>query len=102
MTTAIVDNRLDTGLDSEEKDIDRDHYVAVWGRLWNPDEEEFSIEIGEGKGIQRFEDGTDAQEYFQNVTHAELAEGKNADINIELIQFRYGIPRIVKSRILFA
>ena len=93
---------MDAGLDSEEKNINRDDYVAVWGRLWNPDEQEFSIEIGQGKGIQRFQDGTDAQDYFNNVTHAELAEGTNEDINIELIQYRYGIPRIVKSRILFA
>jgi len=102
MTTAIIDNRLDTGLDSEEKNIDRDDYVAVWGRMWDPEEQEFSIEIGQGKGIQRFKDGADALEYFQNVKHDELAEGKNADINIELIQYRFGIPRIVKSRILFA
>jgi len=102
MTTAIIDNRLDTGLDSEEKNINRDDYVAVWGRLWDPETQEFSIEIGQGKGIQRFKDGTDALEYFNNVKHGELANGKNADINIELIQYRYGIPRIVKSRILFA
>jgi len=36
------------------------------------------------------------------VTHAELAQGEKADINIEMIQYRYGVPRIVKSRILFA
>jgi hypothetical protein len=101
MATAIVDNRLDTSLDSEKKDIDRENYVAVWGRMWNPETQEFSVELGQG-GIQRFIDGTDAQEYYNNVTHAELAEGKNADINIELIQYRYGVPRIVKSRILFA
>jgi hypothetical protein len=102
MATAIVDNRLDTGLDSEEKDIDRENYVAVWGRLWDPKEQEFSIEIAEGKGIKRFKDGTDAMEYFEKVKHEELAGGENADINIELIQYRYGVPRIVKSRILFA
>ena len=102
MATEIIESRLDTGLDSEEKDIDRDSYVAVWGRLWNPKEREFSIEIGQGKGISRFKDGTDAQDYFDHVTHAELAGGENADINIELIQYRYGVPRIVKSRILFA
>lgn len=102
MATAIIENRLDTGLDSEDKAIDRDHYVAVWGRLWNPDEQEFSIEIPGGKGIQRFEDGTDALEYFGSVKHEELAGGEKADLNIELIQFRYGVPRIVKSRILFA
>ncbi len=102
MATAIIENRLDTGLDSEEKNIDRDDYVAVWARMWDPKEQEFSIEIGEGKGIQRFKDGTDSLEYFGNVKHEELAGGEKADINIELIQFRYGIPRIVKSRILFA
>ncbi len=102
MASAIIDNRLDTGLDSEEKNINREDYVAVWGRLWNPEKQEFSIEIGQGKGIKRFIGGTDAWEYFEKVKHGELAGGKNADINIELIQYRYGIPRIVKSRILFA
>lgn len=102
MANAINENRLDAGLDSEEKNIDRENYVAVWGRLWNPKDEEFSIEIGQGKGIKRFKDGTDAQDYYTNVTHAELAAGQNVDINIELIQYRYGVPRIVKSRILFA
>jgi len=102
MTTAIIDNRLDTGLDSEKENINRDDYVAVWGRMWDPEKQEFSIEIGQGKGIQRFKGGTNALEYFENVKYDELADGKKADINIELIQYRYGIPRIVKSRILFA
>lgn len=102
MATAIIENRLDTSLDSDETDFDRDNYVAVWGRLWNPKEQEFTIEIGSGKGIRRFKDGTDAQDYYNNVTHSELAQGEKADINIEMIQYRYGVPRIVKSRILFA
>jgi hypothetical protein len=102
MATAIIESRLDTGLDSDETDFDRENYVAIWGRLWDPKEQEFTIEIGQGKGIRRFIDGTDAQDYYNNVTHAELAQGEKADINIEMIQYRYGVPRIVKSRILFA
>jgi hypothetical protein len=102
MATAIIENRLDTALDTDETDFDRDNYVAVWGRLWDPKEQEFTIEIGQGKGIRRFKDGTDAQDYYNTVTHAELAQGNKADINIEMIQYRYGVPRIVKSRILFA
>ena len=102
MATAIIESRLDTGLDLDETDFDRESYVAVWGRLWDPKEQEFTIEIGQGKGIRRFIDGTDAQDYYNNVTHAELAQGEKADINIEMIQYRYGVPRIVKSRILFA
>jgi len=77
-------------------------FQSVWGRLWDPKEQEFTIEIGQGKGVKRFIDGTDAQDYYNNVTHAELAQGEKADINIEMIQYRYGVPRIVKSRILFA
>ena len=101
MANAITESRLDTGLESDEGTFDRDNYVAVWGRLWNPEKQEFSIEIGQGKGIKRFKDGTAAQEYYNNVTHATLAQEGNADINIEMIQYRYGVPRIVKSRILF-
>jgi len=101
MATAIIESRLDTSLDSDEGVFDRDNYVAVWGRLWNPKEQDFTVEIGQGKGVKRFKDGTDAQDYYTNVTYAELAGGKNADINIEMIQYRYGVPRIVKSRILF-
>jgi hypothetical protein len=102
MASAITESRLDTGLDSDESSFDRDNYVAVWGRLWDPKEQDFTVEIGQGKGIRRFKDGTDAQDYYNQVTHAELAVGEKADINIELIQYRYGVPRIVKSRILFA
>ena len=102
MATAIIESRLDTGLDSDETDFDRESYVAIRGRLWDPKEQEFTIEIGQGKGIRRFKDGTDAQDYYNNVTHAELAQGEKTDINIEMIQYRYGVPRIVKSRILFA
>jgi hypothetical protein len=102
MATAIIDSRLDKGLDSEEQNIDREDYVAVWARLWDPKKQEFSIEIAQGKGIKRFKGGTDSLEYFEKVKHEELAGGENADINIELIQYRYGVPRIVKSRILFA
>jgi hypothetical protein len=102
MATAIIESRLDTDLGSDETEFDRESYVAIWGRLWDPKEQEFTIEIGQGKGIRRFKDGTDAQEYYNNVTHAELAQGEKTDINIEMIQYRYGVPRIVKSRILFA
>lgn len=102
MATAIIESRLDTGLDSDESTFDRENYVAVWGRLWDPKEQDFTVEIGQGKGIKRFKDGTDAQDYYNHVTHADLGKGKNADINIEMIQYRYGVPRIVKSRILFA
>lgn len=102
MATAIIASRLDTSLDSDESVFDRENYVAVWGRLWNPDDEEFSTEIGPGKGITRFIDGTEAQDYYNNVTHRDLAQGNKADINIEMIQYRYGVPRIVKSRILFS
>jgi len=102
MASAIIESRLDTGLDSDENIFDRDNYVAVWGRLWDPKEQDFTVEIGQGKGVRRFKDGTDAQDYYNNVTHAELGKGEKADINIEMIQYRYGVPRIVKSRILFA
>ncbi len=101
MATAIIESRMDTGLDSDETDFDRESYVAIWSRLWDPKVQEFSIEIGQGKGIRRFKDGTSAQHYYNNVTHADLAQGEKADINIEMIQYRYGVPRIVKSRILF-
>ncbi len=101
MATAIIESRLDTGLDSDESIFDRDNYVAVWGRLWDPKEQDFTVEIGQGKGIKRFKDGTDAQDYYTNVTHADLAQGEKTEIYIEMVQYRYGVPRIVKSRILF-
>ncbi len=102
MASAITENRLDKGVDLDEAIFDRDNYVAVWGRLWDPKEQDFAVEIGQGKGIKRFKDGTDAQDYYNKVTHAELAQGEKTDINIEMIQYRYGVPRIVKSRILFS
>lgn len=101
MTTDIISKELDTGLDPETVDFDVDDYFAVRAWLWNPEEEDHSIEIDAGKGIRRFKEGGDAMDYYDSAKYDTFCENDQGDIKIEFIHFRFGVPRILKSRILF-
>lgn len=101
MTTDIISKELDSEMDPEKADFDVDDYFAVRGWLWNPEEEDHSTEIGEGKGLIRFKEGGDAMEYYDKVKYNAFSAEDKGDIKIEFIHFRFSVPRIHKSRILF-
>ena len=101
MTTEIISKELDTGLDPEKADFDLEDYFAVRGWLWDPKEENHSLEIGEGKGIKRFKEGADAMEYYEKVKYAAFSKENQGDIKLQFIHFRFHVPRILRSRILF-
>jgi len=101
MTTEIISKELDLELDPETTDFDADDYFAVRGWLWNPEEEDHSTEIGAGKGLVRFKNGPDAMEFYDKAKYDSFSAEDKGDIRIEFIHFRFGVPRIHKSRILF-
>lgn len=101
MTTEIISKRLDTGLDPGKADFNQDDYFAVRGWLWDSKEENHSLEIGEEKGIKRFKDGAAALDYYEKIKYDAFFEDDKGDVKLEFIHFRFSIPRILKSRILF-
>ena len=59
------------------------------------------VEIGPGKGLVRFKNGPDAMEFYDNAKYNSFSAEDKGDIRIEFIHFRFGVPRIHRSRILF-
>lgn len=102
MTTEIINKELDTTLDPETANFDLNNYFAVRGWLWDPKEEDHSAEIGQGKGIKRFKDGAEALDYFEKVKYGAFFADDKGDIKLEFIHFRFGVPRVLRCRILFA
>lgn len=101
MNTALIGEIVETVLDAKGKKFDVDNYFAVRGRLWDPKTQDHTIEISAEIGLRRFRDLSDAMPCYDKLRHADFPGGANADINLELIHFRFGIPHVLKSRILF-
>ncbi len=101
MKAGITEENVDTELDAKGKKLDLENYFAVLGRLWDPKTQDHTMEIPNGMGLKRFREVTDALEHYENARYKNFPGEKNADINLELVHFRYGVPRIITSRILF-
>lgn len=101
MTTEVISKELDLEMDPEKANFNVDDYFAVRGWMWNPEEEDHSTEIGAGKGLIRFKEGADAMEYYDTAKYNAFSNEDKGDIKIEFLHFRFGVPRIYKSRILF-
>ncbi|MFQ5451810.1 MAG: hypothetical protein ACE5E9_14385 [Nitrospinaceae bacterium] len=101
MTTKLVEETMETGVDTEGKELDLNNYFAVRGRMWSPKDQDHTIEISDEIGFRRFSELNGALEHFQNIRYEDFPGDGTADIRVELIHFRFGIPHTVKSRILF-
>lgn len=101
MNAGTVEETVDTELDAKGKKIDLDNYFAVRGRLWDPKTQDHTMEISDGVGLRRFRDAADALENYEKAQYKDFPGENNADINLEFVHFRYEVPRIITSRILF-
>ena len=101
MNAGMAEETVDTELDAKGKTIDPENYFAVRGQLWDSKTQDHTQEIPDGMGLKRFRDVTDALDRYEKVRHKDFSGEKTADINLELVHFRYGVPRIITSRILF-
>lgn len=84
-----------------EPHLDPEDYFAVRGRLWDPREEDHTIEISHEMGLKRFREMRDARTHYDRLNYSDFQVKSGEDIRLELLHFRFGFPHVVSSRILF-
>ena len=85
----------------KEKNIDIDDYFLLAGRNWNGQTEDYTAIGDASTSIKYFDNYVDAERTFQNGAISVFPELKGKDIKLDLIHVRYGINRLVLSRIVF-
>ena len=84
-----------------EPHLNPEDYFAVRGRLWDPREEDHTIEISHEMGLKRFAEMHDARSHYDRLRYKDFQVEGAGDIKVELVHFRFGFPHMVMSRILF-
>lgn len=72
---------------------------AVKSWLWSAEDQDYTIEDLGKTGQKFFEKFADANGFFDRAAHDDLF-GADQEGKIELVQYKYGLGRVVKSRIL--
>ena len=91
---------MNTTID-KEKNIDIDDYFLLAGRNWNERIEDYTAIGDSATLIKYFDNYVDAEFAFKNGAVSVFPELKGKDIKLDLIHVRYGINRLVLSRIVF-
>ena len=85
----------------KEKNIDIDDYFLLAGRNWNGQTEDYTAIGDSTTSIKYFDNYVDAERTFKNGAISVFPELKGKDIKLDLIHVRYGINRLILSRIVF-
>ena len=83
----------------KEKNIDIENYFLLAGRNWNDQTEDYTAIGDSATSIKYFDNYVDAEQTFQNGATSVFPQLKGKDIKLDLIHVRYGINRLVLSRI---
>ncbi|MBC8283411.1 MAG: hypothetical protein H8E32_06315 [Nitrospinae bacterium] len=81
-----------------EKNIDTDDYFLLAARAWESQKEDYSAIEDSATSIKYFNNYPDAEKSFQNGGLSVFPELKGKDIKLDLIHVRFGINRLVLSR----
>lgn len=81
-----------------KKNIDTDDYFLLVARVWNSKIEDYSAIEDSATSAQYFDNYPDAEESFKD--EGSFPELKGKDIKLELIHVRFGVNRLIMSRIL--
>ncbi|MBI4384632.1 MAG: hypothetical protein HY579_11430 [Nitrospinae bacterium] len=73
---------------------------AVKSWLWSAEDQDYTVEDLGKTGQTFFDKFANANDFFERVRHEDLF-GPDQEGKIELVQYKYGMGRVVKSRILF-
>ena len=82
-----------------EKKFDTDDYFLLVTRSWNSQEQDYTNINDSGTSIKYFDNYPDAELSFQNGGTSVFPELKGKDIKLDLIHVRFGVNRLVLSRI---
>ena len=83
-----------------EKKVDSDNYFVVKGWMWNPKDQDYTLERPELTQTHEFGEFVAAADYFDYAEHENAPGEHRTDVKLQLIHYRFGTPHIVKSRIL--
>ena len=81
-----------------EKKFDTDDYFLLAARSWNSQAETYTEINSSATSIKYFNNYADAQLSFQNGGVSVFVELKGKDIKLDLIHVRFGVNRLVLSR----
>ena len=82
-----------------ENNIDIDDYFLLAIRNWNDQTEDYTAIGDSATSIKYFDNYVDAEFAFHNGAVSVFPELEGKDIKLDLIHVRYGINRLVLSRI---
>ena len=82
-----------------QKNIDIDDYFLLAARSWNKKAEHYTAINNSETSIKYFDNYPDAEISFQNGGASLFPELKGKDIKLDLIHVRFGVNRLVLSRI---
>tara|TARA_B100000686_G_C16316546_1_gene726029 strand:- start:95 stop:370 length:276 start_codon:yes stop_codon:yes gene_type:complete len=84
-----------------EKKVDADDYFLLAARSWKSQAQDYTNINDSGTSIKYFGNYPDAELSFQNGGASVFPELKGKDIKLDLIHVRFGVNRLVLSRIVF-
>ena len=82
-----------------EKKMDTDDYFLLAARSWKSQSEEYTDINDSATSIKYFDNYPDAELSFQNGGISIFPDLKGKDIKLDLIHVRFGVNRLVLSRI---
>ena len=82
-----------------EKKVDTDDYFLLAARSWKSQSEEYTDINDSATSIKYFDNYPDAELSFQNGGASVFPALKGKDIKVDLIHVRFGVNRLVLSRI---
>ena len=82
-----------------EKKVDTDDYFLLAARSWKSQTQDYTNINDSGTSIKYFNNYPDAELSFQNGGISVFPELKGKDIKLDLIHVRFGVNRLVLSRI---
>lgn len=83
-----------------EKKVDTDDYFLLAAKSWKSQAQDYTNINDSGTLIKYFNNYPDAELSFQNGGTSVFPELKGNDIKLDLIHVRFGVNRLVLSRIL--
>ena len=82
-----------------EMKVDADDYFLLAARSWKSQAQNYTNINDSGTSIKYFDNYPDAELSFQNGGASVFPELKGKDIKLDLIHVRFGVNRLVLSRI---
>jgi len=83
-----------------DKNVDADNYFFLAARVWNNQTENYTTIEDSETSIKYFNNYPDAEKLYQEDGLSIFPNLKGKDIKLDLIHVRFGVNRLVLSRIL--